>query len=143
MDEPRHPRPRAGLPQPRDAARLTRTRWRTSGGLRPHGPGEGLLPRRITGVHTLRSSPIPVVTSLGVASEVLMGGAVVTETIFNVPGIGRVAALSASVGRRERGHRHRHPRGPDLLVANLLVDILYAASSTHASDTSEREQTSE
>ncbi|ADU49930.1 binding-protein-dependent transport systems inner membrane component [Intrasporangium calvum DSM 43043] len=87
---------------------------------------KGLLPRRITGVHTLRNSLIPVVTSLGVDLGVLMGGAVVTETIFNVPGIGRVAAQSARTGDASVVIGIVTLAALIFLVANLLVDILYA-----------------
>ena len=86
---------------------------------------KGLLPRRITGVHTLRNSLIPVVTSLGVDLGVLMGGAVVTETIFNVPGIGRVAAQSARTGDASVVIGIVTLAALIFLVANLLVDILY------------------
>lgn len=87
---------------------------------------KGLLPRRITGVHTLRNSLIPVVTSLGVDLGVLMGGAVVTESIFNVPGIGRVAAQSARTGDASVVIGIVTLAALIFLVANLLVDILYA-----------------
>jgi peptide/nickel transport system permease protein/oligopeptide transport system permease protein len=87
---------------------------------------KGLLPRRITGVHTLRNSLIPVITSLGVDLGVLMGGAVVTETIFNVPGIGRVAAQSARTGDASVVIGIVTLAALIFLVANLLVDILYA-----------------
>ncbi|MDV3219875.1 MAG: ABC transporter permease [Intrasporangium sp.] len=87
---------------------------------------KGLMQRRIVGVHTLRNSLIPVVTSLGVDLGVLMGGAVVTETIFNVPGIGRVAAQSARTGDASVVIGIVTLAALIFLVANLLVDILYA-----------------
>ena len=86
---------------------------------------KGLSRLRVTGVHTFRNSLIPVVTYLGIDLGALMGGAIVTETIFNVPGIGR--AVFEAVKRQE---------GPvvvgivTLLVviyalANLFVDVMY------------------
>jgi oligopeptide transport system permease protein len=74
----------------------------------------------------LRNSLIPVVTFLGTDLGALMGGAVVTEGIFNIPGVGNL--LYQSVVRQE---------GPTVvsvvtilvvvyLVANLVVDLLYA-----------------
>lgn len=87
---------------------------------------KGLLQRRITGVHTLRNSLIPVVTSLGVDLGVLMGGAVVTESIFNIPGIGRVVAMSARTGDASVVIGIVTLAALIFLVANLLVDILYA-----------------
>jgi ABC-type dipeptide/oligopeptide/nickel transport system permease component len=73
----------------------------------------------------LRNSLIPVVTFIGTDFGYLLGGAIVTETIFNIPGIGR--AVFEGVTQRE---------GAVVvglitvlvivfLVANLLVDVLY------------------
>ncbi len=87
---------------------------------------KGLKRRRIVGVHVLRNSLIPVVTFLGAELGTLMSGAVVTEGIFNIPGIG---------GRLFQGIQLED--GPLVvtivsllilicLVTNLLVDILYA-----------------
>jgi oligopeptide transport system permease protein len=50
---------------------------------------KGLSRMRVVGRHTLRNSLIPVITFLGVDLGFLMGGAIVTETIFNIPGVGR------------------------------------------------------
>lgn len=87
---------------------------------------KGLPKRRIIGVHLMRNSMIPVVTFLGTDIGALMGGAVVTEGIFNVKGIGGV--IYESISRRE---------GTTLvglvtilvlvyLVTSLLIDLLYA-----------------
>ena len=87
---------------------------------------KGLSRRRVVGLHTLRNSMIPVVTFLAIDLGGLMGGAIITETIFNIPGIGR--AVFEGVQRQE---------GTVVvgivtflvvvyLVANLLVDVLYA-----------------
>jgi ABC-type dipeptide/oligopeptide/nickel transport system permease component len=87
---------------------------------------KGLTPRRTIGVHALRNSLIPVVTFIGIDIGFLMGGALITETIFSIPGIGLLILQSV--------------RGQDalviiavvtmlvlvFLVANLIVDILYA-----------------
>ncbi|HSK96836.1 MAG TPA: ABC transporter permease, partial [Euzebyales bacterium] len=50
---------------------------------------KGLANSRVVGRHVLRNSLIPVVTVLGVDFGQLLGGAVITETIFNIPGLGR------------------------------------------------------
>ncbi|MFF7179418.1 ABC transporter permease subunit [Streptomyces sp. NPDC008121] len=87
---------------------------------------KGLPKRRIIGVHLMRNSMIPVVTFLGTDLGALMGGAVVTEGIFNVQGVG-YNVFSAL----------RHREGATVvgivtlivvvyLVASLLVDLLYA-----------------
>ncbi len=87
---------------------------------------KGLTRSRVVGVHTLRNSMIPVVTYLGVDLGALMGGAIITETIFNIPGLGR--AVFEGVQSQE---------GTVVvgiatflivvyMVMSLLVDILYA-----------------
>ena len=86
---------------------------------------KGLSGQRVVGRHVLRNSLIPVVTFIGTDFGYLLGGAIVTETIFNIPGIGR--AVFDGVTQRE---------GAVVvglitvlvivfLVANLLVDVLY------------------
>ncbi|WP_030822681.1 ABC transporter permease [Streptomyces hygroscopicus] len=87
---------------------------------------KGLPRRRVIGVHLLRNSLIPVVTFLGTDVGALVGGAVVTEGIFNVQGVGNL--LFKALGQRE---------GTTIvgvvtifvlviLLINLLVDLLYA-----------------
>jgi oligopeptide transport system permease protein len=87
---------------------------------------KGLKPRRVVGIHVLRNSLIPVVTSLGIDIGNLMGGAIITEGIFNIPGVGF---------NLFRGIRTED--GPLVvgfvsvlviiyLVCSLLVDLLYA-----------------
>jgi oligopeptide transport system permease protein len=86
---------------------------------------KGLSGQRVVGRHVLRNSLIPVVTFLGVDFGALLGGAIVTETIFNIPGVGR--AVFEGVTQRE---------GAVVvgiitvlvivfLLANLLVDLIY------------------
>jgi oligopeptide transport system permease protein len=87
---------------------------------------KGLPKRRVVGVHLMRNSLIPVITYLGTDIGALMGGAVVTEGLFNIQGVG--GTIYQSIARRE---------GTTLvglvtilvivyLLANLLVDLLYA-----------------
>ncbi|HWS31876.1 MAG TPA: ABC transporter permease [Actinoplanes sp.] len=88
---------------------------------------KGLSPRRVTWVHVLRNSLIPVITLIGVDLGALMSAAIVTEDVFNIPGVGFNLA---------RGVRTED--GPVVvgfvsvlvivfLVVNLVVDLLYAA----------------
>jgi len=51
---------------------------------------KGLAEARVIGKHTLRNSAIPIVTLAGLEAGQLLGGAVVTETIFAWPGLGRL-----------------------------------------------------
>ncbi|MFI9080830.1 ABC transporter permease [Streptomyces sioyaensis] len=87
---------------------------------------KGLPRRRIVGVHLLRNSLIPVITFLGTDLGALMGGAVVTERIFNIQGVGY--QLYQGILRQN---------APTVvgfvtilvvvfLAANLIVDLLYA-----------------
>jgi oligopeptide transport system permease protein len=87
---------------------------------------KGLTPRRVVGVHLLRNSVIPVITFLGVDLGSLMAGAIVTEGIFNIRGIGGLVyrAILTQEGATVTGV-------VVLLVIvyllmNLLVDVLYA-----------------
>ena len=87
---------------------------------------KGLQRKRVIGVHTLRNSLIPVVTFLGVDLGALMGGAVITETIFNIPGIGSLVARSARTGEASVVIGVVTLLVLVFLIANLVVDILYA-----------------
>ena len=86
---------------------------------------KGLAPRRVVGLHALRNALIPVVTVIGLQVGLLLTGAILTETIFSWPGVGKW--LIESVRRRD------YPvlQGGVLLVAtvvmavNLLVDLMY------------------
>jgi oligopeptide transport system permease protein len=87
---------------------------------------KGLRQRRVIGVHTFRNSLIPVVTFLAIDLGALMGGAIVTEAIFNVPGIGQAVyqAVLAQEGAVVVGI-------VTVLViiyavSNLVVDVMYA-----------------
>lgn len=88
---------------------------------------KGLSRPRVVAVHILRNSLIPVATFLGADFGALMGGAIVTEGIFNIHGVGGV--LYQAVTRQEA------PTVVSVvtvlvvvyLLTNLLVDVLYAA----------------
>ncbi|MET7247045.1 ABC transporter permease subunit [Methylobacterium sp. EM32] len=86
---------------------------------------KGLPAWRIVGLHALRNALIPVVTVIGLQVGVLFTGAILTETIFSWPGIGKW--LIEAIGRRD------YPvlQGGILLIGavvmavNLLVDLAY------------------
>ena len=86
---------------------------------------KGLAPRRVVVVHALRNALIPVVTVLGLQVGALLGGAILTETVFSWPGVGHW--LVDAVQRRD----YNVLQGGTLLVAvlvmlvNLGVDVLY------------------
>ncbi|SUB02495.1 Dipeptide transport system permease protein dppB [Pannonibacter phragmitetus] len=86
---------------------------------------KGLPPLRVIGLHALRNALIPVITTIGLQVGVLLAGAILTETIFSWPGIGKW--LLDSVLRRD----YFAVQGGLLLVSgvimlvNLIVDVLY------------------
>lgn len=86
---------------------------------------KGLNNRRVIGIHTLRNSLIPVVTYLAIDLGALMGGAIITETIFNLPGLGRAVfeATQAQEGAVVVGIATFLVIV--YMIANLLVDVLY------------------
>jgi ABC-type dipeptide/oligopeptide/nickel transport system permease component len=87
----------------------------------------GMSERRIMFVHALPNALIPVITVLGLAVGGLLAGAVLTETVFAWPGIGRYAVDTA------KGLDYQAVLGVTILIgfvyviANIVVDVLYAA----------------
>lgn len=88
---------------------------------------KGLPQRRIVGIHTLRNSLIPVVTYIGIDIGILLGGALVTEGIFNVPGVGQLVWLAVQSNDTPVIIGVVTILTIVFLVANLIVDVLYAA----------------
>ncbi|MBC7373838.1 MAG: ABC transporter permease, partial [Frankiales bacterium] len=88
---------------------------------------KGLAPISVVGKHTLRNSLIPVVTFLGADLGALLSGAVVTEGIFNIPGLGRAVfqAIQKQEGTVVVGIVTLFVFV--FIVFNLVVDVLYAA----------------
>lgn len=86
---------------------------------------KGLSRRRVVGIHALRNSMIPVVTFLAIDLGALMGGAIITETIFNLPGIGR--AVYEGVQRQEGTVVVGIATFMIIvyMLANLIADLLY------------------
>jgi peptide/nickel transport system permease protein len=86
---------------------------------------KGLTERVVVVRHALRNALVPAVTVIGYSLGALLGGAVVTETVFTIPGMGRLVVQSIS--------RRDYPliQGAVMTIAgiyvlvNLLVDILY------------------
>jgi dipeptide transport system permease protein len=86
---------------------------------------KGLPAWRVVGLHALRNALIPVVTVIGLQVSALMAGAVLTETIFSWPGVGKW--LIESIARRD----YPALQGGVMLISsvvivvNLLVDVTY------------------
>ena len=87
---------------------------------------KGLRERRVIVRHGVRSAITPIVTAAGIDIGVLLGGAILTESVFNIPGIGRLAYdaiqhsdFSVIQGTVLFGAFF-------IIIANLIVDIAYA-----------------
>ncbi|ASJ70291.1 ABC transporter permease subunit [Granulosicoccus antarcticus] len=86
---------------------------------------KGLSPLRVNGLHALRNALIPVITVIGLSVGTLLAGAILTETIFSWPGIGKW--MVESIGSRD----YTSVQGGLLMIAvivmlvNLFVDVLY------------------
>jgi dipeptide transport system permease protein len=86
---------------------------------------KGLSRLRVVGVHALRNALIPVITVIGLQVGTLLAGAILTETIFSWPGIGKWLV--------EAIHRRDYPvvqggilmSATIIIVVNLVVDVLY------------------
>jgi peptide/nickel transport system permease protein len=87
---------------------------------------KGVVPWRVVFKHALRNAMLPTVTVIGLQVGLLMGGAIVTETIFSWPGIGQITY--ESVSRRDYAMIQGVVLYGALLfvLVNLVVDILYA-----------------
>ncbi len=87
---------------------------------------KGLGEARVVLRHTLRNALVPVVTLIGLQIGFLLGGAVVTETVFSWPGIGRLAvgAILSSDLPMAQGTIIMLSLG--FILVNLAVDVLYA-----------------
>jgi len=87
---------------------------------------KGLPQRSVTYVHGFRNALVPVVTVIGITMAILIGGAVVTEIVFNIPGMGRL--IISAILRRD----YPVVQGVVLVTAasyvliNLAVDMVYA-----------------
>jgi peptide/nickel transport system permease protein len=87
---------------------------------------KGLRERSVITGHALRNSLIPVVTVIGIQIPALIGGIVIIETIFGIPGIG--SYLYGAISSRD----YPIVQGVNLVVAvvvllsNLCVDVMYA-----------------
>jgi peptide/nickel transport system permease protein len=89
------------------------------------GRAKGLGERLVVYKHAFRNALVPTVTVIGISFAVLVSGAVVVETVFNIPGLGRLVV--SAVSRRD----YPVVQGVVLVIAgvymlvNLLVDLSY------------------
>ena len=86
---------------------------------------KGSTERKVLMVHALRNAAVPIVTVIGLGIALLIGGVVVTESVFNIPGVGRLVV--DAILKRD------YPIIQGLILAfsgvyiliNLLIDLSY------------------
>ncbi|WP_458096150.1 ABC transporter permease [Roseomonas sp. WA12] len=88
---------------------------------------KGLGEYRVVTRHALRNAMIPVVTLIGLQIGFLLGGAVVTETVFSWPGVGRLAVGSILSADFPMAQGTIIVLSLGFIIINLVVDVLYAA----------------
>jgi peptide/nickel transport system permease protein len=86
---------------------------------------KGLKERAVIAKHVLKNGLMPVVTLSGMGLSMIIGGAVIVETVFNIPGMGRLAVEAIF------NHDYPYVQGIVIIIAatvtlvNLLVDLSY------------------
>ena len=88
---------------------------------------KGLGEYRVVTRHALRNAMIPVVTLIGLQIGFLLGGAVVTETVFSWPGVGRLAVGAILSADFPMAQGTIIVLSLGFIIINLVVDVLYAA----------------
>ncbi|MBA2631977.1 MAG: ABC transporter permease [Chloroflexi bacterium] len=87
---------------------------------------KGLGERRVVFKHGLRSAVTPIVTIFGLDLGILFGGAILTETVFNIPGVGRLAYDAIQKSDLPIVQGTVLIAALAVILANLVVDIVYA-----------------
>jgi len=87
---------------------------------------KGAAPRRVLFVHALRNAIIPIITLLGLSLGTIVSGAVITESVFNYPGMGLLAVNSAFKEDLPTLLGVTFVVTLATIVGNLIADILYA-----------------
>jgi len=87
---------------------------------------KGISERRVIGRHGLRSALTPVVTQFGIDLGALLGGAVVTETVFSLPGLGKASLDALTQQNQPVIIAITLLASAAIVVANIAVDFVYA-----------------
>ena len=87
---------------------------------------KGLRERRVIARHGVRSALAPVVTVLGLDLGILLGGAILTESVFNIPGVGRLAYDAILRGDLPIVQGTVLFGAFFIIILNLIVDVIYA-----------------
>jgi peptide/nickel transport system permease protein len=87
---------------------------------------KGLSERRVVYQHGLRSALTPIVTQLGIDVGALLGGAIITENVFGLPGLGQLAVQSVTTQDLPVIVGIVLLAAFFVVLANIAVDLLYA-----------------
>ncbi|WP_344201734.1 ABC transporter permease [Pseudolysinimonas kribbensis] len=87
---------------------------------------KGLAERTVIFPHAIRNATIPIVTVVGLEFGTLLGGAVITETVFSFPGVGRLLVTSIQTRDYNVAQACVIIIAVAFVLINLLVDLLYA-----------------
>jgi peptide/nickel transport system permease protein len=87
---------------------------------------KGLAPRKVLFKHSMRAALTPLVTMAGLDLAGLMGGAIITENVFNYPGLGKLAVTAAQSLDLPLTVGIVLLLATFVIVANIIVDVLYA-----------------
>jgi peptide/nickel transport system permease protein len=87
---------------------------------------KGLPERTVVVKHALRAGLTPLVTAAGMDLAYLLGGAIITESIFNLPGLGALAVSSVLESDLPLITGITLVTAAIVILANLVVDLLYA-----------------
>jgi peptide/nickel transport system permease protein len=89
--------------------------------------GKGLPERRVVYRHALRNALLPVVTVLGMLAPILIGGTAVIESVFAMPGVGRLAVEAALNRDYPTIMTLNFLTAVVVLLSSLAVDVVYGA----------------
>jgi peptide/nickel transport system permease protein len=87
---------------------------------------KGLTERRVVLRHGVRSASTPIVTIFGIDLGILLGGAILTETVFNIPGIGRLAFSAIQQSDLPTVQGTVILGAFFIILLNIVVDVVYA-----------------
>jgi len=88
---------------------------------------KGLNDRTVVLKHAMKNAMIPVVTIMGLQLSGLLGGAIITETIFSIPGLGRLAVESILTRDYPMVQGVVLFAALAVVITNLAVDMIYAS----------------
>ena len=86
---------------------------------------KGLTPRQVLVRHALRNAAVPIVTVIGIGIAALIGGVVVTESVFNIPGLGRLTVDAVLARDYPTVQAVILLFAVAYVVINLLIDLTY------------------